>query len=283
MLKKFSSPMFRRRRSWLYSLIAIITALSIAITTPQTSYAASWWEILLRGAQIYQLSNLSDQQEVQLGKQINQQLVGSQMRLSRKQDINRYVNQIGQRLAKNSTRPNIPYTFSVIDKDDINAAATMGGFVYINTGLIKAAENEAELASVMAHEIGHIAARHAVEQLRQRALAGGVLSVAGLDQSTAVRIGVDLALNLPHSRDAEREADRLGLENLQRAGYASSAMVTFMEKLLQQGGRTPPPFLSSHPATSERIRTLRTQIDSTTANNGDGLNSSAYRRQTSSL
>jgi len=79
----------------------------------------------------------------------------------------------------------------------------MGGFVYVNTGLLKLADNEAELASVIGHEIGHIASRHTVKQMQKTAIAGGVATAAGLDRNTAVQIGVDLALRRPHSRQAE--------------------------------------------------------------------------------
>lgn len=185
-------------------------------------------------------------------------------------------------MAKTNQRPDIPYTFQVVDDENINAFATMGGFVYINTGLILAADNEAELASVVAHEIGHIVGRHAVEQMRQRAVSQGLLSAAGLDRSQAVQIGVELAVSRPNSRSDELEADRLGLENLRKANYAPAGMISFMEKLLRQGGSVPS-FLSTHPGTSERIDALQQQIDPATAQVGDGLNQGAYKREIASL
>jgi len=125
-----------------------------------------------------------------VGQQINQQLVQQgQFRPSRNRSLNRYVNEIGQRLAQSSERPDIPYTVQVVDDRAINAFATMGGYVYINTGTILAADNEAELASVIAHEIGHITARHAVTQMRDAALSQGLMSAAGLQESTIVRLG----------------------------------------------------------------------------------------------
>ncbi|MFW6296835.1 MAG: M48 family metallopeptidase, partial [Halothece sp.] len=207
------------KRRWLYGLLSVITAFTISIGTPQTAQAISWLELLFRGVHIFQLSNLSAKQEVELGDQIHQQLVNNQIDLYRGDQINNYVDRIGQRLAQYSTRPNIPYKFYVVRDDSINAFATMGGNVYMNTGLIKAADNEAQLASVVAHEIAHIDERHAVEQMRQRALAQGVLSAAGLDESTAVQIGVELALQRPNSREDEIEADQRGLEMLRAAGY----------------------------------------------------------------
>jgi predicted Zn-dependent protease len=240
------------------------------------SQANPFLNLLIRGVQVIQLSNMSDRQEVQIGSQINQQLVSREVRLYRNPEINNYVKQIGQKLAANSDRPNIPYTFQVVNDKGINAFATMGGFVYVNTGLLKLADNEAELASVMAHEIGHITGRHAVEQMRETAIAGGIATAAGLDRNRAVGIGVELALRRPGSRKDELEADQEGLEMMRRAGYAPSATVTFMEKLLKKGGSAPA-FLSTHPATSDRIARLRSAITSQQANVGTGLDSATYK------
>ena len=273
----------RIRKRWFYTFLSIVGATSICLTNIQPSYSVSWLDLIRQGAQIIQLSNISDRQEVALGKDINQQLINSgQAKIYRDREITAYINQIGQKLAKTSERPDLPYTFQVVDDKNINAFATMGGYVYVNTGLILAADNEAELASVIGHEIGHIVGRHAVEQMRQRAISQGVLSAAGLDQSAAVNIGVDLAINRPNSREDEREADRLGLANLQKAGYAPSGMVTFMQKLLKQGSSVPK-ILSTHPSTAERIQALESNIKPATANRGSGLNSKAYKQKISSL
>jgi predicted Zn-dependent protease len=274
----FSRP-YRRRL--LYPLVSFVLALSLVVGIPQATQA-SWFDVILNGIQVIQLSNISDRQEVQIGKQINNELVGRQVRLYRNSEINRYVNDIGRRLAQESKRSNIPYTFQVVNDKSINAFATMGGFVYVNAGLIAAADNEAELASVMAHEIGHIAGRHSIQQMRQAAVAQGVAAAAGLDRNTMVRIGVDLALRRPNSRKDEFEADKLGLDTLARAGYAPSAMVSFMQKLLKAGGSVPT-FLSSHPATSDRIEALEREIDSQRANAGDGLDTNAYRSKIRAL
>ena len=276
---KLSSLFYGHRRPWLYGLFSIIITLSIGLTQIKPVRAVSWLELLIRGAQIIQLSTISDRQEVELGQQINQELIKSgQAKIYRNGAIGNYINNIGQQLAKTSNRPDIPYTFQVVDDKSINAFATMGGYVYINTGLILKADNEAELASVIGHEIGHIVGRHAIEQMRETAIAQGVLSTAGLDSSQAVQIGVELALTRRNSREDELEADRFGLENLKKAGYAPSGMLGFMQKLLEAGGSTPS-FLSTHPATSERIKLLRQDIDPNTANNGKGLDNQAYKNR----
>lgn len=278
MFNLFSLYFRRYRRRWFYPLLSLFIALGITVGSPLSSPAIPWADLILQGVQVIQLSNISNKQEVQLGKQINQELVSSKVRIYRNQDVNRYVDAIGQQLAASSDRPDIPYTFQVVDDENINAFATMGGFVYVNTGLLKLADNEAELASVIAHEIGHIASRHAVEQMRQTAIAGGVASAAGLNRNAAVQIGVDLALRRPNSRQDELEADQRGLKTLGGAGYAQSAMISFMGKLLDSP--SVPSFLSTHPATSSRIAALKRAINSKNTNNvGKGLDSAAYKAQ----
>ena len=280
MFKFFS---WRSRRSWFYTLLSIFSVAIVCLGSIQPSYGISWFDLLRQGVQVIQLSSISDRQEVVLGKNINEQLIKSgQAKIYRNRQITNYVNQIGQKLARNSERPNINYTFQVVDDKNINAFATMGGYVYVNTGLMLAAENEAELASVIGHEIGHIVGRHAIKHMRQRAISQGILSVAGLDQSAAVQIGVDLAVNRPKSREDELEADQLGLANLKKTGYAPSGMVSFMTKLLRRGS-SGPKILSTHPSTSDRIRALESKIEPANAKVGSGLNSKAYKRKIRSL
>ena len=283
MFQRFSGFCFRHYRHPLYGLIAFLITISISLTNIQPSYSLSWVELMIQGIQIVQISNISSAQEVELGKSINQSLIKSgQAKIYRNRSIENYIDQIGQRLAQTSQRADIPYTFQVVDDDNINAFATMGGYVYINKGLIAAADNEAELASVIGHEIGHIVGRHGIEQMRDRALAQGLLSATGLDRNNAVQIGVELAISRPNSRADELEADRFGLENMTRANYAPAGILGFMQKLLQRSGSTPS-FLSTHPATSERIGSLQQQINPQAVTTGDGLDNRAYRSRISSL
>ncbi len=270
-------------RFWLLTIISLLLSLSIGIINPQTSFALSWMDLLFRGVQVIQLSTISPQQEVAIGGQINQGLLESgKVKLSKDARINQYVQEIGQRLAATSDRPDLPYTFQVVRDNSINAFATMGGFVYLHTGLIKTADNEAELASVIAHEIGHIVGRHSITQLRNTALAQGLLSAAGLETKTWVQLAVNLAYSLPNSRKDELEADRLGLKNLARAGYEPTAMISFMRKLAQQGGSTPT-ILSTHPATSDRILALQKQLNSVNNKQNQGLDEDYYQLQIRSL
>jgi beta-barrel assembly-enhancing protease len=283
MFQRFSSLASRYCRHFIYGFVAFIVIISISLLNVQPSFGVSWLDLIIRGVQVVQISNISKTQEVELGTSINQELISSgQAKIYRNQPINDYINQIGQRLAKTSQRPDIPYTFQIVDDDGINAFATMGGYVYVNKGLIATADNEAELASVIGHEIGHIAARHGIEHMRDSAVAQGLLSAAGLDRSDAVQIGVELAVSRPNGRSDELEADHFGLNNMIKANYAPAGILGFMEKLLQAGGSTPS-FLSTHPATSERIKILQEQINPQTVNVGDGLDNQAYETITSSL
>ncbi len=282
-LKQLSISFWYRRRRWIYIFFSFVFATSISLTNLKPGYGASWIDLIMQGAQIIQLSSISEQQELELGKQINQQLTGSgKVNIYRNSQLNSYLNQIGQRLAKNSKRPNLPYTFQIVNDPNINAFATMGGFVYLHTGLIAKADNEAQLASVLAHEIGHIGGKHAIKQMRDTAIAQGVLSATGLDREAAVQIGVDLALSKPNSRDDEFQADSFGLKTMQKSGYATIGTLEFMKKLLQAKNGLPS-FLSTHPATSDRIAALQKSLDPQTANSGDGLDNNAYRRNVASL
>ncbi|NET03006.1 MAG: M48 family metalloprotease [Sphaerospermopsis sp. SIO1G2] len=269
----------KNNRSWrrrlLYPFVSVCVAISLCLTTAVQTQAIELLPFLLRGVQIYQLSNLSPRQEFQLGSQINDQ-VRREVRISRNRQITGYIQSIGNRLIKSSgDRVNVPYTFQVVEDKSVNAFATTGGFVYIHTGLIEAADNEAELASVIGHEIGHIKGRHLIKQMRQSAITSGIATATGLDRSRAVGLGVELALRRPRSRTDEYHADQLGLELLTDAGYAQYAMVSFMRKL--EGRSSIPTFLSTHPGASDRARTLEQQIKAQPSNKKYGLDNTAYK------
>jgi beta-barrel assembly-enhancing protease len=259
---------------WLYPLISVIVAISLSLGTPLPTKAIDLLPLLFQGVQIFQLSNLSTLQEIELGKQMNDEL-HQEVKISRNRQLTSYIEKVGRRLAANSDRPNIPYTFQVVEDDSVNAFATLGGFLYFNTGLIQTAENEAELASVIGHEMGHIEGKHLIKQMRQKAIASGIATATGLNRSQAVAIGVDLALNRPRSRQDEYDADTRGLRTLKQAGYAPSAMVSFMKKL--QGRSAIPTFLSTHPGASDRIKSLQRQIDGLPSHSNDGLDNAAYK------
>ena len=269
-----NNKLYRRVVLGLMSLSMVV---GIGLTTAQPS-EAGWLDLIFSGVRVFQLSNMSDSQEVGLGKDINSQLVNrGQVKLYREPSLNAYVDDIGQALAAASDRSDIPYTFQIVEDSAVNAFATMGGYVYVTTGLMEAADTEAELASVIGHEIGHIGERHAVQQMRQAAIAQGITGAVDLGQNRErlVNIGAQLAWQLPNSRQAEYEADEYGFETMGRVGYDQAGMVNFMKKLVRQG--SPPEFLSTHPDARNRVNSLQNRLETeATPNATYGMNAAAY-------
>jgi beta-barrel assembly-enhancing protease len=206
--------------------------------------------------------------EIAMGREIAEQ-AEQELRLVNDPVVTEYVNRVGQNLVRNSDAK-VPFTIKVVDSGEINAFALPGGFFYVNTGLILAADNEAELAGVMAHEIAHVAARHATHNMSRRDLFN-MLSVpavfVGGPIGVAVREATEMAMPLSYmkfSRDAEREADLLGMEYSYATGYDPAAVVSLFEKLAAQEKKKKG-FLArafdSHPMTSERVRRAQEEME----------------------
>jgi predicted Zn-dependent protease len=202
----------------------------------------------------------SIEKEVALGRQLSAQ-VDRENKFIEDPVITEYVNRVGQNIVLHSDAK-VPFTIKVIDSDEVNAFALPGGFFYVNKGLILAADNEAELAGVMAHEIAHVAARHAVENaakmqlLDYGMLAGMILTggVGGMILQNTGGLGEMLAF-MRFSRGAEEEADRLGLQYLYAAGYDPSALATMFEKLSAKNAKKPgliSKAFASHPQPPDR-------------------------------
>jgi len=179
--------------------------------------------------------------------------------------IAEYVNRLGQNLVINSDAQ-VPFTIKVLDAPEINAFALPGGFLYVNRGLVEAAENEAELASVVAHEIAHVAARHGVEQASKGELLNWaslpLIFLGGWGGFIINQVaGIALPLTfLKFSRGAEKEADRLALQYLWKAGYDPVALLTFFEKLQAQEKKKPGTLekvFRTHPMNKDRIQEAR--------------------------
>ncbi|MDJ0735329.1 MAG: M48 family metallopeptidase [Nostocaceae cyanobacterium] len=232
-----------------------VSGMGLSIPSPASAFPLD--ELLSPAVRLFQLSNLSTKQKVALGKDIHQQ-VRRNYTFERNSRTNAYVQRIGKRLVKNSECSRTPFNFYVVRNSSINAFATTGGHVYVHTGLINAADNEDQLASVIAHEIAHICNDDLIDKLKQVQLAQGVASLTGLDRSKLAAVGYKLAVDLPNSRNAEFDADADGLRYLQRAGYNPRAMPAFLKKLLRK--RSTPTFLSSHPGTRQRITVLERKI-----------------------
>lgn len=216
-----------------------------------------------KGVNFYSL-----EKEQALGQELASELE-TQVRLLDDPAVSDYVNRVGQKLVRNSDAK-VPFTIKVIDDDEINAFALPGGFFYVNSGLILATDNEAELAGVMAHEIAHVAARHATRNMTKGRI-WNVASIplilvgggAGFAIRQVVSVGGPMS-SLKFSRDAEREADLLGLEYQYAAGYDPAAFIEFFEKIHALERRQKHSFVSklfsTHPMTEDRIRRAQQEI-----------------------
>ncbi len=271
----------RWQRCLAYGVTAFLMTLSLGAIIPRPA-TAGLLDIILPTIQVFQITNMSDEQEISLGQQTDQQLLSQSFRLHRNAELTAYVDQIGQRLVPHSDRSDIPYVFQVVEDDSINAFATMGGYVYITTGLLAAADNEAEVAGVLGHEIGHIAEKHALDQMRDVAITQGIAGAFGLSRNQMVAIAVDVALTLPNSRRDELVADEHGFVTMGEAGYDQTGMATLMEKL--DSGNSPPAIFSTHPNPKDRVTRLE-QMDSESAlpSATAGTDTAAYSARVSSL
>lgn len=226
---------------------------------------------------------LPPSQEKQLGAQVAGE-VARESKFLEDPEVVRYVTSIGQRVAAASPNPDKwAFTFKVIDDPKtINAFAIPGGSIYVYTGLIKAAKDEAELAGVLAHEVAHVTSRHIARRMVSayglQALAGVAL---GKDPGLLQKIGAAIVVNgtlLKNSRDDESESDAKGVVALAKAGYDPQGMVGFFETLKRQEGSTPAvlAFLSDHPTSADRIVALRKEIQAKRLT-GDQRNVEAYQ------
>ncbi len=205
--------------------------------------------------------------EIRMGKQYAMQ-VESSVKLVQDPVVNEYVNRIGQNLVRNSDAQ-VPFTIKVIDSDEINAFALPGGFFYVNTGLILAADEEAELAGVMAHEIAHVAARHGTRQMTRAQWANiGTIPLifvgGGLGYGIYEAAGLGLPLTfMKFQRNFEAEADYLGLQYMYKTGYDPQAFISFFEKIQAKEKKKPGTLakaFASHPQTPDRIEESQKEI-----------------------
>src|SRR5205807_863263 len=206
--------------------------------------------------------------QIRMGKEYSQQ-VEQTAKMVKDPVITEYINRIGQSLVRSSDSP-FPFTIRVIDSDDVNAFALPGGFFYVNSGLILAADNEAELAGVMAHEIAHVAACHAARentrgQLMNLASIPLILVGGGIGYAGYQAAGLALPLTfLKFSRGFESEADFLGVQYLYKAGYDPQAFTSFFEKVRSLEKKRPGTLakaFATHPQTPDRISKTQEEIN----------------------
>src|SRR5450432_2739648 len=215
-----------------------------------------------KGVNFYSL-----EKEIGIGKGLAQQ-VERQAKIINDPVISEYVNRVGQNLVRNSDAK-VPFTIKVLDSEEVNAFALPGGFFFVNSGLIMKADNEAELAGVMAHEIAHVAARHGTRQATRGTIAQlatiplifwGGWAAYGVRQATSILLPLGF---LQFSRAFESEADFLGLQYMYKTGYDPTAFVDFFEKLQTLEKKKPGTFsqaFSTHPPTDDRIKYAQKNI-----------------------
>jgi beta-barrel assembly-enhancing protease len=209
----------------------------------------------------------SIEREVAIGRQLAAE-VDRSSKIINDPIVTEYINRVAQNLVLHSDSK-VPFTIKVIDAQEVNAFALPGGFLYVNRGLLEAAENEAEVAGVIAHEIAHVAARHGVEQASKGELFNYLslpLIFLGGIGGYAIRQGLGLAVPLTFlkfSRGAEKEADRLGAQYMWASGYDPNALITFFEKLQAKNKKKPgtlSKLFSTHPMTGDRITEVQELI-----------------------
>ncbi len=216
-----------------------------------------------------QLILMSEAEEIQIGRQGDAQ-VRQQMGLYKDQALQRYVNEVGQRLARASQRPNLPWTFGVVDEQAVNAFALPGGYIYLTRGIMPFLRDEAELAAVLGHEVGHVDAKHAAEAYSKQQFAGGGLAVAGVlfpeTQGLQGLAGLGLGmLFLKHGREAELESDQLGVRYATRNGWSPEGMpglLSTLARLDEASGssRGVPNWAMTHPLAADRVERVQEAV-----------------------
>ncbi|HKA60417.1 MAG TPA: M48 family metalloprotease [Gemmatimonadales bacterium] len=234
-----------------------------------------------------ELMLVSEGQEIQMGAAYDSQVVVS-IGLYPDPAVQTYVAELGKKLAATSERPNLPWTFRVVDDPSVNAFAIPGGHVYVTRGILAHMTSEAELAGVMGHEIGHVTARHTAQQMTQQQLAGLGLAIGSIASSTIAQYAGAASqalqvLFLKFSRDDENQADELGVRYAGRANYDARQMINVMQMLDQldarSGGKLPE-WLATHPNPGNRVEHIkglveRSQVDFTSAT----VNREGYERR----
>ena len=210
----------------------------------------------------------SKDQDIQVGRQAAAEVM-QQVDVVKDGELQDYVKSLGRRLASTPSAGDYPYEFTLINDPSINAFALPGGPIFVHSGLIRAADNEAQVAGVLGHEIAHVALRHGTNQaskasiLQIPAAAAGILLGDGSTTGQIAQIGAGLGLNLlmlKYSRGAETQADALGAKILHEAGYNPIEMARFFETLEKESGGGGPQFLASHPNPGNRVKAVEAEV-----------------------
>jgi predicted Zn-dependent protease len=263
--------MFRAR--FITSGLAGMLALAACARNPATGHR----ELML----------VSESQEIQMGQQYDKEVIAS-IGLYPDPGLQTYVQDLGTRLAANSERPKLPWTFRVVDDAAVNAFALPGGYIYVTRGILAHMNSEAELATVMGHEIGHVTARHTASQISKQQLIGLGLVVGSIASPQFERYAGTASqalglLFLKFSRDNENQADELGVRYSERANYDARKMADVMkmlDRITQQSGSRLPEWLATHPNPGNRLQHINTLISQTPKDfSGAIVNREGYERR----
>ena len=213
---------------------------------------------------------VSTQQEVQIGQQEAQQ-VNAQLPMVQDAEIQNYVNALGNRIARLTSRSDLNWQYQVVNSDVVNAFALPGGFIYVNRGVLERASNMSEVAGVLGHETEHVVRRHSVKQMEQMQGANVGLGIAcaltGVCQSGVAQAAINIggtAVFAKFSRTDEIQADEGGFNNVMRAGISPRGMYTFFQKLLAEeksGSGNAAAWFSDHPGTQDRIADIQRMLN----------------------
>ncbi len=220
---------------------------------------------------------ISEETEIEMGAEFHLELLKEMPEYQGDPAVTAYVKELGDSIVPNSDRPGLTFHFTVLDTEQINAFAILGGYVYVTKGLLMSASSGAEVASVIAHEIGHVTARHGVQSL-ETYVGAELLSelLGGGDLGEVVSVAIQGGYGLTYSKDQEREADELGVEYANASGFNAWGMVNFFEYLNSLSGEEPAEepdeidsvfedlgeLFSTHPPTDERIANVKAQLSS---------------------
>jgi predicted Zn-dependent protease len=239
-----------------------------------------------------QLLLISEQEEIQLGRESDQE-VRQQMGVYEDADLQRYVERVGRELVRSSYRTELPWTFTVVDEQAVNAFALPGGFVYLTRGILPFLQDESELAAVMGHEIGHVDGRHGVDAYSRQLLAGGGLAIGGVFLPE-IRPFQGLAgaafglMFLKHSRDAELEADQLGVRYAAAQGWDPDGMaglLSTLDRLDEASGssRGVPNWALTHPPAADRVTRVQEAVAAARTPAAQATNRTEFERHLDGL
>ena len=246
------------RTSRISTILALTLALALSAHADSRTQLKPGWNLF------------SPEQDVEMGREVAKQ-AERELSILNDRQATTYIDALGKQLAAHAPGgEKYPFQFKIVNDKAINAFALPGGFVYINRGAIETADNEAQIAGVMAHEIGHVVLRHGTNQVSKAYLAQAPLSILGgvlgsnSVGSVLAQLGVGFAANsifLKYSRDAERQADLMGTQTLYDTGYDPKAMVQFFEKIQAESKGRASEFFSDHPNPENRISSVQHEIE----------------------